>query len=76
MALTKSDFDILAGTFRKIRPQRPTLDEMFHEGGGILLKEYAEKLREWRFYRNNIMDACVAINWRFNRDLFIEATER
>lgn len=72
--LTKSDFEILAAKFRKIRPvkREPTEGETFYE----VEQEYQAALGEWQFYRKHVSDACVESNWRFKRDAFIAATEK
>jgi hypothetical protein len=71
--LTKSDMEILASKFRKIRPIRrhPTEGETHYE----VEKEFLQKMDEWKFFRNHVADACMESNWRFKRDVFFRLTE-
>lgn len=71
---TKSDMEIMAAKFRKIRPVRrePTEGETYDE----VTREYQVSMNDWKFYRNHIADAMCESNWRFKRDVFIAATEK
>lgn len=82
--LTRADFEVVAAKFRKLRPQVPEMTPRDFEVGGKfegstpreIFEEHTAKLSEWKFWRNQIADACVEINWRFNRQKFIDETEK
>jgi hypothetical protein len=50
-------------------------DSLAPQEGCYTQSDFENAMREWKFWRNLIADACQASNWRFKRDKFFEETE-